>query len=123
VKTRFDPRHLRRERAIKSLFEYSFSTNEPHDETSKNVISNLKKIDKLISKAAPDWPIEKINKIDLAILRLAVYELNVKKKEPPKVIIDEAIELAKTYGGTSSPRFINGALGTVLKNENSKSNN
>ncbi len=123
MKTRFDPRHLRRERAIKSLFEYSFSTNEPHDETSKNVISNLKKIDKLISKAAPDWPIEKINKIDLAILRLAVYELNVKKKEPPKVIIDEAIELAKTYGGTSSPRFINGALGTVLKNENSKSNN
>lgn len=123
MKTRFDPRHLRRERAIKSLFEYSFSTNEPRDEISKNVISNLKKIDKLISKAAPDWPIEKINKIDLAILRLAVYELNVKKKEPPKVIIDEAIELAKTYGGTSSPRFINGALGTVLKNENSKSNN
>jgi N utilization substance protein B len=123
VKTRFDPRHLRRERAIKSLFEYSFSTNEPRDEISKNVISNLKKIDKLISKAAPDWPIEKINKIDLAILRLAVYELNVEKKEPPKVIIDEAIELAKTYGGTSSPSFINGALGTVLKNENSKSNN
>ena len=72
-------------------------------------------IDSAIQTAAPEWPIEKIAKIDLAILRLAVCELIIEKKEPPKVIIDEAIELAKTYGNENSPKFINGVLGTILK--------
>lgn len=72
-------------------------------------------IDSAIQIAAPQWPIEKIAKIDLAILRLAAGELIIKKKEPPKVIIDEAIELAKTYGNEHSPKFINGALGAILK--------
>jgi len=66
--------------------------------------------------AAPEWPLEQINKIDLAILRLAIWELTIKQKEPPKVIIDEAIELGKTYGSEKSSSFINGVLGTVFKN-------
>ena len=74
------------------------------------------KIDKTISDAAPEWPLEKVAKVDLAILRLAVYELLIVKSEPPKVIIDEAVELAKEFGNDSSGSFINGVLGTVLKN-------
>ena len=58
--------------------------------------------------------LENIAKIDLAILRLATYELLIEKKEPPKVIIDEAVELAKTYGNEHSFQFVNGALGTIL---------
>lgn len=72
-------------------------------------------IDRIITKSAPQWPIAQINRIDLAILRLAVWELKIVKKEPPKVIIDEAIELGKTYGSEKSPGFINGALGAILK--------
>ncbi|MBI1982106.1 MAG: transcription antitermination factor NusB, partial [Candidatus Levybacteria bacterium] len=67
--------------------------------------------------AAPEFPIGKINKVDLAVLRLAVFELLVERKEPQKVIIDEAIELAKEYGGETSPSFINGALGNILTHE------
>ncbi len=77
------------------------------------IFRKRQKIDKIIGKAAPEFPIDKINKIDLAILRLAVFELAIEKKEPPKVIIDEAIELAKEYGGETSPQFINGALGNI----------
>ena len=79
----------------------------------KVIIKNLSLIDKEIEKAASQFSIDKINKVDLAILRLAVYELTVEKKEPPTVIIDEAIELAKEYGGDSSPSFVNGALGNI----------
>ncbi len=80
---------------------------------AKKIFSKTKEIDKYIEKAAPEFPVEKINKIDLAILRLAVYELLIEKKQPPKVIMDEAIELAKEYGGETSPQFINGALGNL----------
>lgn len=76
---------------------------------------NQKKIDTLIAIAAPDFPIEKINKIDLAILQLAVYELTIVKANPEKVIIDEAIELGKEFGGDTSPGFINGVLGKILQ--------
>ena len=72
-------------------------------------------IDQKIAKAAPEYPIEKINKTDLAILRLAVYELLLEKSQPAKVIIDEAVELAKEYGGDSSPAFVNGALGKLIE--------
>ncbi len=72
-------------------------------------------IDLQIQKAAPEWPLDKISKIDLAILRLALFELTVQKSEPPKVIIDEAVELAKSYGNPASPSFINGVLGTIIK--------
>ena len=78
---------------------------------------NLTLLDEEIRKAAPEFPIDKINKIDLAILRLAAYEMLITRTEPPKVIIDEAIELAKEFGGETSPSFINGALGKILQND------
>lgn len=116
MKTAFDPRHQRRKEAVKQLFGWHFhQEQEIKNELAKKVLKAREKIDKIITEAAPEWPIGQINKIDSAILRLAIYELVVTAKEPPKVIIDEAIELAKTYGGEKSPSFINGVLGTVYK--------
>ena len=117
MKTPFDPRHKKREQIIQDLFAFSFQEkNKPQTEVGKKIEKKLKKIDQTISEAAPEWPLEQINKIDLAILRLAIWELMIKCKEPPKVIIDEAIELGKTFGSEKSPSFINGVLGTVFKN-------
>ena len=111
-----DPRHKAREKVMRKLFSWDFNPQiRIKNETVKKIISEIKKIDKIISQAAPELPIEKINKIDLAILRLAVWELVILRKEPPKVIIDEAIELAKTYGSERSSAFVNGVLGTVFK--------
>jgi N utilization substance protein B len=111
-----DPRHKAREKIIKELFGWSFQQEiVVKNKTVKEIIKKIKKIDKIIAKAAPQWPIEQINRIDLAILRLAIWELLIARREPQKVIIDEAVELAKTYGGEKSPAFINGALGAVLK--------
>lgn len=122
MKTPFDPRHKRREKIIKILFRWSFLEKQKIENKQANkILSKREKIDKIIAESAPEWPIEQINKIDLAILRLAVYELVVDPREPPKVIIDEAIELAKAYGGERSPNFINGVLGTVLKKCRKKS--
>lgn len=73
-------------------------------------------LDNAIQEAAPDFPVDKINKVDLAILRLAAYELLIAKKEPTNVIIDEAIELAKEFANETSPAFINGVLGHIMKN-------
>ena len=110
-----DSRHKLREKLIKELFGWEFNPRENlKNETAQKIISKIKKIDEIISQAAPEWPISKINKIDLAVLRLAIWELVILGKEPPKVIIDEAVELAKTYGGEKSPAFINGVLGTVF---------
>jgi len=114
MKTPQDPRHLKREKIIQEIFSFSFNQTKTRDETAQKIQKSIKKIDNIIKKSAPQWPIDKINKIDLAILRLAVYELT-EKKEPVKVIIDEAIELAKKYGTENSPGFINGVLGDVLK--------
>lgn len=80
---------------------------------TKKIIEILPKIDKKIQKAAPSWPVDRINRIDLAILRLAVYEL-LHEEAPNKVIIDEAVELAKEYGAEGSPGFVNGVLGTLI---------
>ena len=79
---------------------------------------NLKKIDKIISDCAPEWPLEQIASIDKTILRIAIFELSFAKKNlkvPPKVAIDEAVELGKAFGGENSSKFINGVLGTVFK--------
>lgn len=116
MKTPFDPRHQRRREAVRALFSWAFTKSETTEaELASSVIKNLSLIDKAIVTCAPEWPIEQINRVDLAVLRLAVYELTVARKEPPKVIIDEAVELAKEFGGESSPGFVNGVLGTVLK--------
>jgi len=116
MKTPKDPRHKNREKIIKELFGWQFLKKKHFkNETTFKIVEEIEKIDEVISQAAPQWPIQKINKIDLTILRLAIWELLIAGKEPPKVIIDEAVELAKTYGGEKSPSFVNGVLGTVLK--------
>jgi len=112
MKNPLDPRHKKRQKIVEDLFEKSFY-NQPTDKKADKILTNLEVIDSEIKKAAPEFPIDKINKVDLAILRLAIFELLIEKKEPPKVIIDEAIELAKEYGGETSPSFINGALGNI----------
>jgi len=78
------------------------------------VLSHQRIVDELIAAAAPQWPINQMAKADVNILRLAIYEL-LAGRVPMKVAINEAVELAKTYGGDSSPRFVNGVLGTVAQ--------
>ena len=112
MKTALDPRHKKRQKIVESLFKISFHKQIVNNNT-KAILSKIDLIDKKIESAAPEFSIDKINKVDLAILRLAVYELIVEKTQPTKVIIDEAVELAKEYGGDSSPSFINGALGNI----------
>lgn len=114
MKTSLDPRHKRRQHIIEELFKIEFHKQKISPE-AQIILDAVPTIDATIQKAATDFPTDKINKVDLAILRLAVYELLIEKKEPPKVVIDEAIELAKEYGGDSSPAFINGALGNVVQ--------
>lgn len=105
------------------MFAQDFSNqNQPINQTTSEILKNRKKIDRLIEEAAPTWPIEKVNKIDLAILRQAVYELAIAPKAPPKVVVDEAVELAKEYGSDSSASFINGALGKLMTDNNIKTN-
>jgi len=82
---------------------------------AKNVVAKLPKIDNKIEKAATAWPVDKLNRIDLAILRLAIYEME-NENTPPKVVIDEAVELAKEFGAESSAAFVNGVLGTIYSN-------
>lgn len=81
------------------------------------VFENIKDIDSVISKLAPEWPIEQVTIINRNVLRIGIFELKFDKREdvPPKVAINEAIELAKTFGGQSSGKFINGVLGSLYK--------
>ncbi len=118
MKTATDPRHLRRREAVKVLFADTFTGQPNLPEFVVKILAQKEKIDKLIQDAAPQWPLDKLNKIDLAILRLAVYELE-NDDTPPKVVIDEAVELAKEYGSESSSSFINGVLGTIYKEDES----
>ncbi len=133
-------RHLARSIVMQSLYEWDFRKKN-QDELKKIVERNIKelgpgiedadfiynladgvirfksKIDKIIEKAAPEWPLEQITIVDRNVLRIGLYELlfGDKKEVPPKVAINEAIELAKTYGGESSGKFINGVLGTIYR--------
>ena len=137
-------RHLSRSIAMQSLYEWDFGGKKGDLEkiTNKNikefgpgledtglvwqiitgVVEHLSSIDKIIIKAAPEWPIDQITIVDRNILRMGLYELLYSNKEevPPKVAINEAIELAKSFGGESSGKFINGVLGTVYKELGSK---
>lgn len=116
MKTKFDPRHQQRIKIVQFLFGWQFTdTNQSPNAKASKVIKKVKKIDLIISKHAPSWPIDQIATMDLAILRLAIFELLFEKKEPEKVVIDEAIEIAKEYGNESSSSFINGVLGSVLQ--------
>jgi N utilization substance protein B len=114
MKTAHDPRHQARREAVKNLFSQTFAKQAEVGNLSKKIIAKKKTIDREIQKAAPTWPVDKLNRIDLSILRLAVYELDY-TKTPPKVVIDEAVELAKEYGSENSASFVNGVLGTIYK--------
>jgi len=133
-------RHLSRSIVLQTLFEWDFRDNKDvnvkevlsrnADEFAPgitdsgfmiklldNITSKKTEIDKIISKAAPDWPLEKINNVDRNILRLGLAELlfSERNEVPAKVAINESIELAKTFGGESSGKFVNGVLGAVYK--------
>ncbi|MEA3399088.1 MAG: transcription antitermination factor NusB [Patescibacteria group bacterium] len=132
-------RHLSRSIVLQTLFEWDFDVNKENlEEMLKNnieefgpglndfdfikelfygVVEKKETIDEVIEKAAPDWPIEKISIVDRNILRIGLYELlfGDRKQVPPKVAINESIELAKSFGGESSSRFVNGVLGGVYK--------
>lgn len=84
------------------------------------VSQSLEKVDGIIREFAPQWPIEQIQKVDLEILRIALWEGFVGEKTPPKVAIDEAIEIAKEFGGDSSSKFVNGVLGSIYEKKQNK---
>ncbi|MCK5465933.1 transcription antitermination factor NusB [Candidatus Parcubacteria bacterium] len=102
-----------------NIREYSagIESNDFVVELVDGVFKNMEKIDSLIKKLAPEWPIEQIMIIDRNILRLGIYELMFSKRKdvPAKVAINESIELAKTFGGRSSGKFVNGVLGSLYK--------
>lgn len=133
-------RHLSRSIAVQSLYEWDFKNYDDSllpeiikrnieefgpglkeekfvYDLIKGTVKHRKELDMIIEKAAPMWPIEQIDMIDRNVLRLGLYELLYENKEevPPKVAINEAIELAKSFGGESSGKFINGVLGTVYR--------
>ena len=132
-------RHLARSTVLQTLYEWDFSGQKisPNEVLERDasefaagnqsegfmknllngVISKRKDLDNVITKAAPEWPIEKISVMDRNILRLGLYELLFADREqvPPKVAINEAIELAKKFGGETSGKFVNGVLGAVYK--------
>lgn len=110
-----DSRHKLRTKIVQQLFALSFSKGKvlSKENKTKEVLKNLPEINGLIKKHAPKYPLDKIAKVDLAILQLAVYELKFEKKEPPKVVIDEAIELAKDLGSDKTFGFVNAVLGKI----------
>jgi len=132
-------RHLSRSIVLQSLYEWDFYKKIPvlKDITERNIkdfgpgleeldfiwqliegiTKHREELDKIIGTAAPEWPIEQIAIIDRNVLRIGLFELLYANKEevPPKVAINEAIELAKTFSGPTSGKFINGVLGTVYK--------
>lgn len=143
MKQKLDPRHQARITVLQALFEWSYNSTDineivkrnirdyvqtDHQENAnvqvdsslalfltKGVTDNLDAIDEIIETCAPEWPISQISKVDLEILRIAIFELYIARNVPPKVAIDEAVELAKDYAGENSSKFVNGVLGTVVK--------
>lgn len=113
MKTSRDPRHQQRLAKVQALFAYSFSPQE--NPLIQDLLQHLQDIDAKVAQSAPEWPLGKINRIDLSILRLAAFELLYDPQVPIKVVIDEAVEIAKTYGSESSPGFVNGVLGNIIK--------
>lgn len=82
---------------------------------TKGVSKEASKLDEKLQPIAPEWPLEQISRVDHIVLRMGAYELLHNKDVPPKVVINEAVELAKGFGGEGSSRFINGVLGTLLR--------
>ena len=118
MKSKLDPRHKKRIHLFQELFSWESVKLAPKL-AIKPIIANITDIDSQITKFAPKWPLDKINRVDLSILRLAIWEILFSEaKIPNKVIIDEAIEIAKEYGNESSSSFINAVLGSIIKPEN-----
>lgn len=84
-------------------------------ELVKGVDTKQTEIDTILQPMAPEWPINQIARMDRIVLRIGLYELLYQKDVPPKVVINEAVELAKAFGGDNSSKFINGVLGTALR--------
>lgn len=103
----------------RNMEEFAFGVDEPEFawRIAKGVIENLEEIDSVIEESAPEWPLDQISIVDRNALRIGLYELLYADKEevPPKVAINEAIEVAKNYGGINSHKFVNGVLGTVYR--------
>jgi transcription antitermination protein NusB len=134
---KIDPRHQARSLALQALYELDCTRHQVGDvltdrlsdedvsirtrslatELVHGVLAHKQKLDVLIHKYAPEWPLDQIAIIDRNILRIAIYELGAGNKTPVKVAINEAIELAKTFGTESTPRFVNGVLGTLSSAE------
>ena len=135
-------RHLGRVIVLQSLYEYELRTLakdpevdldvvvakniEPYEKAlgdtefvynlARNVAKNFETLDKVLAPMAPEWPIESIAAIDRNVLRMGLYELSeCRDSIPPKVAINEAVELAKAFGGDNSSKFVNGVLGTAYK--------
>ncbi|MBN1778660.1 MAG: transcription antitermination factor NusB [Candidatus Buchananbacteria bacterium] len=133
-------RHLARTIALQALYQWDFTGKEKVDvdvdsivkkdlsefapkfddhgfieSLVKGVLDNQKEIDGLIIKYAPEWPLEQITMVDRNVLRIGIYEMKFNPEIPEKVAINEAIELAKTFGGESSGKFVNGVLGSIYK--------
>jgi N utilization substance protein B len=87
------------------------------EELVRGVAKHEQELDNELRPLAPEWPIEQIARMDRVILRMGLYELTYENDVPPKVVINEAVELAKAFGGDNSSKFINGVLGTALKNK------
>lgn len=138
MKKATDPRHLSRELALQTLFSKDFNNSREgiiefdisdlsaideitsyNEELYLSIVNGVKErnqeIDELITKFAPQWPISQMKLVDLQILRIAIYEGFVEKITPPKVAIDEAIEIAKEFGGETSSKFVNGVLGAIYE--------
>ncbi|HVS58473.1 MAG TPA: transcription antitermination factor NusB [Candidatus Saccharimonadales bacterium] len=134
-------RHLGRIIALQTLYEEDFrreagdSTFDLHEVLERNigrykdmvddkafvkrlvdgVSKDAKKLDDTLQPVAPEWPIDKIARMDKIVLRIGLYELLHEDDVPPKVVINEAVELAKAFGGENSSKFVNGVLGTILR--------
>lgn len=136
MKSANDPRHQSRIIALQKLFEYEFKSNSPFEirdlkninldkridekfslALMQGVVKNKEELDKMIQKYAPKRPLKDISKIDLLILRIALYEM-LFSNTPKKVVIDESVELAKEFGGERSFTFVNGVLANIETNGN-----
>lgn len=136
-------RHLSRTLAMQTLYEWDFNGQKEKDLSDlliynlaefapgfddkgfaqhlvEGVFKNIKEIDDLIKKYATEWPLEQITIVDRNILRIGIYELKMDPEIPSKVAINEAIEVAKAFGGESSGKFVNGVLGALYKEMETK---
>jgi len=143
MKRATDPRHLARVLALQELFSKDFNKDsintdiiplaelieldeiteynpELYESIKIGVLDNSAEIDAIITKYAPQWPLDQIKLVDLQILRIAIFEGFIGKITPPKVALDEAIEIAKEFGGETSSKFVNGVLGAIYEEANGK---